>query len=543
MLAFFHVFDYIRYVICAQCGEREALVFIRRRGGAGDGCDIVLCEACARERGIVAGNGGIELNFGELIGEGLERLPSRASSLRCPKCSMELSAVLRERRLGCPACAEAFSTEIMRALGRDAMPALKEEPDFFVPASSPESGAPRELAARLATALAGEEYEKAAALRDEISRLAQAPGEDGAVGHTANPFPVDFPLGHDSLFISPGPDDDVVLWTSAVLRRNLEGLPFPGTPGSTPAPSRSILLEKAFAADGWRSWGMAELGPAARRSLAERGLVPRSYAADLEAGLAANFGTGAFALLDEGDHLRLRAVRPGFDPRSALASALAEAGRIGERVPLARHPRLGWICARLSDCGTGASISALIHLPAITAAGLRDRLFHALMAEGAVIRGFYSTGEESSGSLYEIGVEPAAFPNLEAMVRAFSNSVAKAVQSERRARSEISEKGKARLADSEGRAFGTALYCSLLGAEEAASIVSTLRLAAIRGSLMGADPRGLAILLTSLGTATLAQARGLSEIPDSEEAESLRARGVKAALAKAEYTGMAEEGA
>jgi len=543
MLAFFHVFDYIRYVICTQCGEREALVFIRRRGGAGDGCDLVLCEACARERGIVAGNGGIELNFGELIGDGLERVPSRASSSRCPKCSLELSAILRERRLGCPSCAEAFSAELLRALGRDALPASKEEPDSFVPDIRPESSAPSDLAARLAAALAGEEYEKAAALRDEISRLAKDAGENGATNYARNSLPPDFPLGNDSFSCAPGPDDDVVLWTSAVLRRNLAGLQFSGSPGASSAPSRSILLEKAFAIDAWRTWTMAELSPAARRSLAERGVAPRSYAADAEAAIAANCGAGVFAILDEGDHLRLRAVRPGFDPRSALASALTETGRIGERLPLARHQDLGWICARLADCGTGASMSALIHLPAISAAGLRDRLFRALMADGAVIRGFYSTGEESVGSLYEIGVEPAAFPTLESMVGAFSQSVGKAVQSERRARAEISEKGKATLADSEGKAFGAALYCSLLGAEEAAGIVSALRLAAIRGSLIGADPRELAILLTSLGTATLANAQGSCEIPDSDQAELLRARGVKAALAKTEYTGMVEEGA
>jgi protein arginine kinase len=304
-----------------------------------------------------------------------------------------------------------------------------------------------------------------------------------------------------------------------------------------------MLLERVFSDKAWRSVTMAELGPVLRRSLAERGILPRSYAADDDAILASDPREGAFALLDEGDHLRLRAIRPGFDPRAALASALSEAEAIGGKLAFARRPEIGWLSSRISNCGTGASISALVHIPAIAAAGMRDRLFRVLMAEGAVLRGFYSTGEESSGSLYEIAVEGAACHSLESMVQSLSRSIAKAVQSERIARSELSEKDRFALADAEGRAFGIARYGALLGAEEAASLVSTLRLASIRGSLRGAESRALAGLLLSLGTATLAHARGQREIPDSGAAELLRSRVIKEALSEAEYIRMVEEGA
>lgn len=527
-------------MVCAQCGEREAIVFIRRSGGRDDGCDIVLCESCARNRGIVAAKGNLGLNFDELIGNGLDPSQPRAVTSLCPSCGTSLAQILREGRLGCASCADSFSGELVRFF-RPA-PGVREEGRSLLPEAVEGAGKaeadPAELEDRLAKALTMEEYEKAALLRDAIERSKKL----GSVPER-QVFPREFPLRGDSFFRAPGPDSDVVLWSSATLSRGLEGIPFPGSPNGSSSPSRSFLLERLVGGGAWRSSTMQELGPVLRRSLAERGLLPRSYAAEDEAVLASKPRAGIFALLDEGDHLRLRAFSPGFDPGIALATALSESESIGRSVNFAYRAELGWICARISSCGLGASISALVHIPAISASGLRDRLFRALMADGAVIRGFYSTSEDSSGSLYEISVEPSDHDSLKSMVRSLDSAVSKATQSERRARTEISEKERIALVDAEGRAFGIALHCSLLGAEEAAGIVSTLRLASLRGSLPGVEPRVLASLLLSLGPAALAYARGLDEHPEGRKAELLRSEAVKAALAGAEYTGIQEEDA
>ena len=517
------------------------MVFIRRRGGSGEGCDIVLCESCARDRGIVAGKGSLDLNFDELIGASLDQ--PRALTSLCPKCGIALSEILREGRLGCASCADAFASELSRAIGKAAPGLLDEESDFLSSTAESvsrlEAPAP-DLGGRLEAALAREEYEKAALIRDEIARASR--GKVDPIP-PASAFPPDFPIQDDSFAYTTGPDDDVVLWSSAKLFRNIEGIPFPGSPRGSPSPSRSLTREQILDRGSWRSRTMAELGPVLRRSLAERGILSRSYAADDEAVLVSNPREGIFALLDEGDHLRLKSIRPGFDPRSALAVGLSEARRIGRKVSFARRPGIGWVCSHLSDCGLGVSLSALVHIPAIAVAGMRDRLFRALMAEGAILHGFYSTGEESSGSLYEIAIEPSACPSLKSMVQALSSAVAKTVQSERRARAGISEKNRSALVDAEGRAFGIARYCAFLGSDEAAGIVSTLRLASVRGSLKGVEPRLLSKLLVSLGTGSLARARGMEEMPESGTVDFLRSSAVKAALEKAEYTGMMEEGA
>ena len=501
---------------------------------------MTLCESCANGRGIMAGNGGLELNIDDLIGVGLDAVHDPARPEKCPGCGLELSTLRREGRLGCSDCANVFFDEIHGLLGRQvgfdpgsdvhglSMPIPESLPCQDIEASR--------LNERLAAALQAEDYEGAASLRDELSRRGEGSG-----GRPPPPSNHGFPFDPQSFALTSGPDDDVVLSTSARVYRDIAGLPFPGSPHGPPAPSRSALLERFLSYGSWLAFSVAELGSVGRRSLSERGILPRGYAADDTAVIISDTASRTYALLDEGDHLRLRTMAPGLDAAAALAPALAIADRLGGDFPFAHRPGIGWICARLDDCGLGCSLSSTIHIPALAAVGMKDRLFRSLLSEGIAIRGFYSSGEESTGSIYEIGIESASADSPQALASRFSAAVTNAVAAERRARSEISARRHAALIDAEGRAFGITRYFGLTGVEEAASLISVLRLAALRGSLPGANPRVLGLSLLALGPGSVAQAAGLKEMPAVASQDALRARLVKNALAGAEYR--VEEGA
>jgi protein-arginine kinase/protein-arginine kinase activator protein McsA len=524
-------------VICAQCGEQEAMVFIRRSGGPSEGCDLVLCESCANRRGISAGKGGLELNMDDLIGVGLDADPAPGKALSCPSCGLELGDLRREGRLGCSTCADAFRDELVRAVGRREQPrrgprAIAPIPAAVSAAAPPSAARGARLNRELESALKAENYEEAARLRDAIFQLPVSASSSLDIATHERPGSA-FLLEPQAFSGVRGPEDDVVLSSSARIHRDLEGLPFPGSPRGPSAPSRSLLLSKILALPDWEAWTMAELDPAARRSLSERGLLPRGYASDDESVLLTRTSLRGFALLDEGDHLRVRSLLPGLDLEGAMREAAEAVESLG--LEFANKPELGWICSRIADCGLGCSLSATLHLPALAAAGMKDRLFKALLAEGLVVRGFYSSSEESAGAVYEIGMEASSSPTPQAMIDSFGSAMLRAVAAERRARAEISERGRSALADAEGRAFGLTRYFVLSGNEEAASLLSVLRLAALRGSLAGADHRILGCLLTALGSGSMALASGRSDIPSAGEQEVLRARVIKKALAKAEY--------
>jgi len=489
-------------VICPQCGEREAIIFIRRSGDSEEGRDIVLCESCAAARGIMAGKGNLDINIDDLIGAALDEGPARSPSVSCPSCGIALAVIKREGRLGCPSCADFFSEELAMARGRKVK--------------------------------ATREGEAAFSLADLGSFSETLDSES---------FPESFPLPVDSFSSGPGPEDDVVLWSSAWIYRDIEGLPFPGSPRGCASPSRSRTLPVFLGNPAWSSRSMASLGAASRRSLAERGIVSRLYAADDEAPLLSASSSGSYALLDEGDHIRIRSLRPGLDLLSALGSSLVHAESLGASLPFALRPCIGWICSRLDDCGFGSSLSALVHIPGLVATGMRERLFRALMAEGFVLRGFYSTDEDSSASVYEICAEGGQLDGgerptpLRGLCDRLAQAATKIVGAERRAREKLQGCGRDELLDAEGRAYGILRSCRLLEAEEAASLLSTLRLAALRGSLVGVDPRALGSRMLALGPGSVSLASAESAEPaESELSErSLRASLIKRELSKADY--------
>lgn len=511
--------------MCAQCGEREAVVFIRRTGDSATR-DSALCESCARSRGVAVVKGSLELSLGDLLSVGSDETVPFTTSIACPSCGLEFAVFRRDGRLGCASCADAFKHELLRRIGPRRRGRPVEERRFKASAFRPNRVSSSQIEMRLDAALSAEDYEAAAILRDALSRQSES---DSPQSRAATP---DFLFKPECILDEDAPEADVVLWTNASVRRNVEGFPFPGA--SAPDAARLPIGAELFnESDGWKRWSMSELGSCGRRCLAERGFVPRAYAAIDDAVVIAKQDDAVYALLGETDHLRALALRPGFDPEGAMAAALGLVDYGGRNLSYAFRPEIGWICSRVSDCGRGTSLSALLHLPALSAAGLVDRLFKTLMAEGVAVRGSYSNSEGSGGSLYEIGVEADA--PVEDPVAALDGAVRTAVAAERRALSGIASKKGRALEDSEGRAFGLIRHCRLLGADEAASALSTLRLAALRGALKGSSASTLASLLLSLGPGALGLAVRMRTLPAAEDQDELRAGIVKEALREAEY--------
>jgi protein arginine kinase activator len=134
-----------------------------------------LCLECAEEKGIEvnkAGSYGLGDLVAGLIDDTVDAEADRISKVRCPTCGYEYSDFKKIGRLGCPECYDAFEAQLVqvlrhvhgstqhagkkanqvgeRAVLRERMTTLREE---------------------LAEAIRTEDYERAAAIRDEIRGL------------------------------------------------------------------------------------------------------------------------------------------------------------------------------------------------------------------------------------------------------------------------------------------------------------------------------------------------------------------------------------
>jgi protein arginine kinase len=515
-------------VECIECGKREASIFIRRSGSEGlPGSDLALCESCARRRGISAGKGQLAIRFEELLAP-----PGDPPSilLSCAECSSSLEALRERGRLGCAACAEVFRPEIGARLRRRARP-----PWFRDQAP----GAPREarvlaaapdrprLEAELRSALAAEDYEKAARLRDAIAHAEEGRGASGQAPRPTEggkPDPALSPA-FGLLPRAEAPSDDVILSSQVRLVRNYADLPFPASPSGGASPSRSRAAEALSLLPGLDAWRLGETPENFGRFLAERGLASRAWTSDPDSMLGLGREDPLVLLADETDHLVLLAVMPGLAPRPALAMA-QEAGRALESGGrLAFDPEFGWLSPRLDSLGTGLSLSLRLHLPALSSMGMTDRVLGPLLESGLAIHGIHGAEEGSAGDIFEVMTEHAYGATTEAMV-AIVEAAAGVAAPERRARAEIAMWKGEELLDRSGRALGLLRHARRLEQGEAAAALSTLRLGALAGRVAGLDSREAGRYLGLLGPASLAcEARRLGfELPVEAEAASSAAR-------------------
>jgi protein arginine kinase activator len=158
-------------MMCCVCKEKEATVHYTQI--AGDKIQKVdLCEACAKSKGV---NDPMGFSLADLLlGLGASQEIEQAgggSELKCPRCGFTQADFKKAGRLGCPECYLTFSEALggllktmhkgTRHVGK-VPEALRQSRDL--------SEHMKELQAKLNKAIAAEDFEEAALLRDEIKQ-------------------------------------------------------------------------------------------------------------------------------------------------------------------------------------------------------------------------------------------------------------------------------------------------------------------------------------------------------------------------------------
>lgn len=138
---------------------------------------IHLCDTCAREyldsdEAEAAANPAAELaaKIDELVAEGDDDI-----NVECSNCGLSFSGFREQGRLGCPTCYDEFRADLMPLLEN-----IHEESDHRGkrPRHNPELSAEQaeliQLRAEQKEAIAQEDYETAAQLRDRIAEIESA---------------------------------------------------------------------------------------------------------------------------------------------------------------------------------------------------------------------------------------------------------------------------------------------------------------------------------------------------------------------------------
>lgn len=187
---------------CDRCDSEATVHEITVRQGAK--VERHLCEACARKEGL-APPGGLpvtELTIAHIIAPGgAAAKPRPGPAVRaqaCPTCGLAYTEFRKSGLLGCPDCYRAFETQLAPLIERahagathhvGKLPRRKLAASRLANADPGVLGSPEEqrerlaaLRRQLADAVRGEQYERAARIRDELRRLEHPGGAEQGGG-------------------------------------------------------------------------------------------------------------------------------------------------------------------------------------------------------------------------------------------------------------------------------------------------------------------------------------------------------------------------
>lgn len=150
-------------MLCQLCDLRPATIHITEI--VKDQKKVLdLCEECAQKKGLAHGTGAIPSLLASLVGE---RAPAAAT--RCPDCGITFDEFRAKGRFGCPRDYEVFAAELAPLLEK--IHAAKAHVGRLPGGVLPDAGREqllRRLRRDLTRAVAEEQYEEAARIRDEI---------------------------------------------------------------------------------------------------------------------------------------------------------------------------------------------------------------------------------------------------------------------------------------------------------------------------------------------------------------------------------------
>jgi protein arginine kinase len=300
-------------------------------------------------------------------------------------------------------------------------------------------------------------------------------------------------------FRRKGPDQDVVISSRARLSRNLSGFPFPFqmNKDDEDTAKRKVLeaVEKVSPPLGLEVYALDDMKALERKLLLERNIIPQDFSLLQNKALAMNDDGSVCLLVNETDHLKLVALKSGFDLEAAFESVDRIDSRLESLLDYAVSLEWGYLSPLITNIGTQLRVSYMLHLPALVFTSLITKAVKTIASCGLSIKGFFSDDDESLGDMYQVSNQVCIGLTENEIISNLREIVLQIVQYERRAREEMLEKEPIAVKDKIYRALGVLLYAKSIGTKEAMNLLSLVKLGISLGLIQGLEMEQVTSLL------------------------------------------------
>lgn len=155
---------------CDVCQTKEATIFLTQMIG-GKMQKVNLCEVCSKEKGVDDPTGFALADLLKGLGS-VQEMNDGAEPAKCGVCGFTEADFKKTGRMGCSACYSVFATGLSTLLKNMHKGTIHtgKTPVLFRKLRQ-QGNAMKQLQLSLGEAVAAEEYEKAASLRDQIRQI------------------------------------------------------------------------------------------------------------------------------------------------------------------------------------------------------------------------------------------------------------------------------------------------------------------------------------------------------------------------------------
>ncbi|HLX70436.1 MAG TPA: protein arginine kinase [Verrucomicrobiae bacterium] len=289
-----------------------------------------------------------------------------------------------------------------------------------------------------------------------------------------------------------GPHDRIVMSSRVRLARNLKDAAFPGwakkpervkvLDSIRPAVESLPEMKDAFAES------MDNLSTLDKQILVERHLISREHAAKSSgSGLVLNRDETLCVMINEEDHMRMQALRPGLQIRNAWNAINQVDSELEKKLDYAFNPDLGYLTACPTNLGTGIRVSAMLHLPGLVLAEQINPIIQSVNKLGLAVRGLYGEGTEALGNVFQVSNQMTLGESESGIVERLEKVLGQIIEHEENARATLLEKKAKMVYNHIGRAYGILANAHSISSKETMNLLSLMRLGVDMGVFPGVD--------------------------------------------------------
>jgi len=233
---------------------------------------------------------------------------------------------------------------------------------------------------------------------------------------------------------------------------------------------------------------MDSLSALDKQILVERHLISREHAAkSAGSGLVLNRDETLCVMINEEDHLRMQALRPGLQLRQAWTAIDQTDSALERKLDYAFNPDLGYLTACPTNIGTGIRVSAMLHLPGLVLGEQINPIIQSVNKLGLAVRGLYGEGTEALGNVFQVSNQMTLGEAETAIVERLEKVLAQIIEHEENARASLLEKKPKMVYNHIGRAYGILANAHSISSKETMNLLSLMRLGIDVGLFPGVE--------------------------------------------------------